>query len=54
VTDDDWTVLEDDIADAIDDSMDMDWNGRWGARAIIEMLRSQGYRIEMPKGSTND
>ena len=30
--------LEDLLSDAIDDSIDMDWTGRCGARAIIRRL----------------
>lgn len=36
----DWSDHEDDIADAIADSMDMDWTSRDGARAVVEYLNS--------------
>ena len=45
MSDDDWTVLEDDIADAIDCSMDIDWTASVGARAIVEMLKGMGYVV---------
>jgi hypothetical protein len=51
---DDWAELKDDIAFAIDMSMEMDWTADVGAASIVEMLKTQGYRIEMPKGSTDD
>lgn len=38
----DWSDLEDDIADAISDSMDMDWTSRDGARAVVAMLIKLG------------
>lgn len=34
----DWSDHEDDIADAISDSMDMDWTSRDGARAVVRYL----------------
>lgn len=34
----DWSEYEDDIADAISDSMDMDWTSRDGARAVVRFL----------------
>jgi len=34
--------LQDEIADALDDSLDMDWTGRVGARAVMALLRSKG------------
>lgn len=34
--------LEDEIADAIDDSLDMDWTGAIGSRAVMALLRSKG------------
>lgn len=45
MSDDDWTVLEDDIADALDCSMDINWTASVGARAIVEMLKGMGYVI---------
>ena len=33
-----WSDLEDDFADAIDDSMDMDWTARDGAKAVVRVL----------------
>jgi len=41
----DWSDLEDDIADTISDSMDMDWTSRIGARAVVEFLKALGARI---------
>lgn len=35
----DWEALEDEIADAISDSLDMDWSSSDGARAVIAFLR---------------
>lgn len=40
-----WGDLEDDIADVISDSMDMDWTSRDGARAVVEYLKKIGTRI---------
>jgi hypothetical protein len=37
----DWDELEDLIAEAIDDSLDMDWTGRVGARAVVDMLKQR-------------
>lgn len=34
----DWSDLENDIADAISDSMDMDWTSRDGAKAVVALL----------------
>jgi hypothetical protein len=36
----DWSDHEEDIADAISDSMDMDWTSRDGARAVVRYLNS--------------
>lgn len=36
----DWSEHEDDIADAISDSMDMDWTSRDGARAVVRYLQA--------------
>lgn len=41
----DWSDLEDDLADVISDSMDMDWTSRIGARAVVEYLKKVGARI---------
>lgn len=40
----DWSDLEDDIADAISDSMDMDWSSRDGAKAVVAVLMKLGVR----------
>jgi hypothetical protein len=48
MTPDQWSTLQDDIATAIDDSMDMDWTAEWGARAVVEMLKAYGYEIKAP------
>lgn len=37
--------LEDLMADAINDSLDMDWNGRDGARAVMRALADEGLVI---------
>ncbi len=37
--------LEDMIAEAIDDSLDMDWTGRIGAKAVLAMLEREGMAI---------
>lgn len=34
--------LEDEIAEAIDDSLDLDWTGAIGARTVVKLLRSKG------------
>jgi hypothetical protein len=39
-----WDDLEDEIADAIDDSLDVDWTGRIGARAVIRFLKERAER----------
>ena len=44
-----WQEFEDDLSDAIQDSIDMDWNSRDGARAVIRWLIQNaplGYPIE--------
>ncbi len=38
----DWSDLEDEIAEAITDSMDMDWTSRDGARAVVRLLKKLG------------
>ena len=38
--------LIDMIADAIQDSVDMDWNSRVGARYVFEMLKKEGVFLE--------
>lgn len=40
----DWSDLEDDIADAISDSMDMDWSSRDGAKAVVALLMKLGVQ----------
>lgn len=45
-----WSDFEYEIADAITDSMDMDWTSHMGARAVIEWLRREG--VAPPKGTT--
>jgi hypothetical protein len=37
--------LEDFLADAIDDTMDMDWTGRVGAKGVIRALNDEGLMI---------
>ena len=41
----DWTDAEDDIADAISDSMDMDWSSRDGAKAVVAYLKQIGAKL---------
>ncbi len=41
----DWTDAEDDIADAISDSIDMDWSSRDGARAVVAYLKQIGAKL---------
>lgn len=41
----DWSEFEDDIADAISDSMDMDWSSRDGARAVVAYLKQIGEKL---------
>jgi hypothetical protein len=41
----DWSEFEDDIADAISDSMDMDWSSRDGARAVVAYLKQIGAKL---------
>lgn len=36
----DWSDLEDGIADAISDSLDVDWTSRDGARAVVAYLKA--------------
>lgn len=41
----DWDEYADDIADAISDSIDMDWTSRDGARAVVSWLNENApYR----------
>lgn len=40
-----WDDHEDDIADAIQDSIDMDWNSSIGARAVVAWLKKNGFKI---------
>lgn len=44
----DWLDLQDDIEDAIMDSMDINWNSAIGALAVVMMLRERGYQINPP------
>jgi hypothetical protein len=37
----DWDDLEDEIAEVIDDSLDMDWTGRIGAKAVVRFLKER-------------
>lgn len=48
MTEDQWEMLQDDIATAIDDSMDIDWTSTIGALAVVLMLRERGYQINPP------
>ena len=41
----DWSDAEDDIADAISDSLDMDWSSRDGARAVVAYLKQIGAQL---------
>lgn len=41
------------IAEAIDDSMDMDWRSSDGARAIVNMLAREGYKV-VRRGDDSD
>lgn len=41
----DWSDAEDDISDAISDSMDMDWTSRDGAKAVVAYLQKVGARF---------
>lgn len=41
------------IAEAIDDSMDMDWRSSDGARAIVNMLAREGYTV-VQRGEDSD
>jgi lambda repressor-like predicted transcriptional regulator len=47
VTQAEWTEdeISDLIAEAIDDSMDMDWRSHWGARSILAALDREGLTI---------
>ena len=40
----DWSELEDDIVDAISDSLDADWTARDGAKAVVRMLNELAGR----------
>jgi hypothetical protein len=37
----DWEGIEDEIADAIQDSMDIDWTSRIGARAVVRFMKER-------------
>lgn len=39
-----WADHMDDIADAIQDSIDMDWSSRDGAMAVVLWLTKNGFR----------
>ena len=39
----DLAELEDDISDAIGNSLDMDWTCRDGAKSVVRMLVDQGW-----------
>ena len=41
--------IEDLIADAINDSLDPDWSGRDGARAVMQAMRDAGAMIFWPR-----
>lgn len=41
------------IAEAIDDSMDMDWRSSDGARAIVNILAREGYKV-VQRGEDSD
>lgn len=40
----DWSEFEDDLSDAIQDSIEMDWSSRDGARAVVRWLNENGPR----------
>lgn len=40
----DWSEHEDDLSDAIADSIDMDWNSRDGAKAVVRWLNENAPR----------
>jgi hypothetical protein len=50
---DQWEMLQNDIATAIDDSMDIDWTAEFGARAVVEMLKAYGYEVKAPAEDPN-
>jgi len=41
----DWSEFEDEISDAISDSLDMDWQSRDGARAVVAYLKQIGAKL---------
>lgn len=41
----DWDALEDGIADVINDSLDIDWTGRVGARAVVQFLKDRDAAV---------
>lgn len=49
VNDDELTDL---ISDAISDSIDMDWSGSIGARAVVRALKAEGWTV-VSKGATD-
>ena len=38
----DWSKFEDDLSDVIQDSIDMDWTSRAGAKAVVRWLSERG------------
>lgn len=40
----DWNEVEDDLSDTIADSIDMDWNSRDGAKAVVRWLNENSPR----------
>ena len=41
----DWSEFEDEISDAISDSIDMDWSSRDGAKAVVAYLKQIGAKL---------
>lgn len=41
----DWSEYEDEITEAISDSIDMDWSARDGAKAVVRLLNEMEVRL---------
>lgn len=40
----DWSEFEDDLSDVIQDSIDMDWTSRVGAKSVVRWLNERKYQ----------
>lgn len=45
----DWDDLQERFTEDIDDSFDMDWVAKDGARMIVERMKEENFEIRMPR-----